>query len=131
MADEGVGRCERGGGECERGGGECERGVCAWSIIRNSFGYIAISIVLNYKASYCVIAEKWLKRNYNTSGILCGVECAIVERVEDREIGFFTIGQGCVGVAVRRFYIFTRLYLIDKKAQGFLLCHSRKVAKTE
>ena len=57
MADEGVGRCER-------GGGECERGVCAWSIIRNSFGYIAISIVLNRKAAYYVIAEKWLKRTY-------------------------------------------------------------------
>ena len=51
MADEGVGRCER-------GGGECERGVCAWSIIRNSFGYIAISIVLNRKTSFYVIAEK-------------------------------------------------------------------------
>ena len=49
------------------------------------------------------VAEKWLKHNYNTSGILCGVECAIVERAEDREIGFFTIGRGCVGMAVRRF----------------------------
>ena len=46
------------------GRGECERGVCAWSIIRNSFGYIAISIVSNRRASFCVVAEKWLKRNY-------------------------------------------------------------------
>ena len=37
------------------------------------------------QASLYLIAEKWLKHNYNTSGILCGVECAIVERVEDRE----------------------------------------------
>ena len=118
MADEGV-------------GGVCERGVCAWSIIRNSFGYIAISIVLNRKTSFYVIAEKWLKRNKSISGILCEGRSEIGERAEDREIGFFTIGQGCVGVAVRRFYIFTRLYLIDKKAQGFLLCYSRKVAKME
>ena len=56
------------GGVCERGGSECERGVCAWSIIRNSFGYIAISIVLNRKTSFYVIAEKWLKRNYIMNG---------------------------------------------------------------
>ena len=42
--------------------------VCAWSIIRNSFGYIAISIVLNRKTSFYVIAEKWLKRNYIMNG---------------------------------------------------------------
>ena len=42
-------------------------GVCAWSIIRNSSGYIAISIVSNRRASFCVIAEKWLKRNYYMS----------------------------------------------------------------
>lgn len=49
------------------------------------FRYVVIFVVLKRKASYCAIAEKWLKHNYNTSGILCGVECAIVERVEDRE----------------------------------------------
>ena len=38
------------------------------SIIRNSFGYIAISIVLNRKTSFYVIAEKWLKRNYIMNG---------------------------------------------------------------
>ena len=57
---------ERGGAYA--GGSECERGVCAWSIIRNSFGYVAISIVLNRKTSFYVIAEKWLKRNYIMSG---------------------------------------------------------------
>ena len=44
------------------------KGVCAWSIIRNSFGYIAISIELNRKTSFCVIAEKWLKRAYIMNG---------------------------------------------------------------
>ena len=53
----GVGRC-----------GVEARGVCAWSIIRNSFGYIAISIVLNRKTSFYVIAEKWLKRTYIMNG---------------------------------------------------------------
>ena len=62
MAGEGVGRCERGGGECEQG---------MWSIIRNSFGYIAISVELNRRASFCVVVEKWLKRNKSISGILC------------------------------------------------------------
>ena len=43
--------------------------IRAWrrkqAIIRNSFGYVAISIVLNRKAPYYyVVAEKWLKRNY-------------------------------------------------------------------
>ena len=37
------------------------------AIIRNSFGYIAISIVSNRRASFCVVAKKWLKRNYNMS----------------------------------------------------------------
>ena len=37
------------------------------------------------QTSLYLIAKIWLKHNYNTSGILCGVECAIVERVEDRE----------------------------------------------
>lgn len=64
---------------------------------------IVISIVLNCNASFCVVVEKWLKRNKSISGILCRIESEVVERAEDREIGFFTIGQGCVGVAVRRF----------------------------
>ena len=40
---------------------------------------------ISNSVSPCFIAEKWIKHNYNTSGILCGVECAIAERVEDRE----------------------------------------------
>ena len=42
-------------------------GCVLQSIIRNTFGYVAISIVLNRRASFCVIAEKWLKRNYYMS----------------------------------------------------------------
>ena len=42
-------------------------GCVLQSIIRNTFGYVAISIVLNRKTSFYVIAEKWLKRNYNMS----------------------------------------------------------------
>ena len=57
------------------------RGVCERSIIRNSFGYIAISIVLNRKASYYIIAEKWLKRNKSISGILCEGRSEIGESV--------------------------------------------------
>ena len=91
MADEGVGRCER-------GGGECERGVCAWSIIRNSFGYIAISIVLNRKTSFYVIAEKWLKRNKSISGILCEGRSEIGESV------CWVCGV-VLSTAVRRFFI--------------------------
>ena len=89
---------------------ECRRRVLrrgvrtsSWSIIRNSFGYIAISVDLNRSASFCVIVEKWLKRNKSISGILCEGRSEIGERAEDREIGFFTIGRGCVGMAVRRF----------------------------
>ena len=55
------------------------------------------------KAFHCVIVEKWLKRNKSISGILCEGRSEIGERAEDREIGFFTIGRGCVGMAVRRF----------------------------
>ena len=54
-----AGRKRYGGRGCRAlraGRGECERGVCAWSIIRNSFGYIAISVELNRRASFCVIA---------------------------------------------------------------------------
>ena len=82
--------------------------------------HIVISIVLNCNASFCGIAEKWLKRNKSISGILCRIESEIVERAEDREIGFFTIGQGCVGVAVRRFYMVTRLYSLNKKTRMLL-----------
>ena len=51
------------------GVGACASGVgCVLqSIIRNTFGYVAISIVLNRKTSFYVIAEKWLKRNYYMS----------------------------------------------------------------
>ena len=34
-------------------------------------------------------------------------------------------------MAVRRFYIFTRLYLINKQRECILICYSRKVAKKE
>ena len=34
------------------------------NIIHNAFALIFIVIVLKRKSSYCVIAEKWLKRNY-------------------------------------------------------------------
>ena len=97
----------------------------------DSFGYIAISIVSNRRASFCVVVEKWLKRNKLISGILCEGRSEIVERAEDREIGFFTIGQGCVGVAVRRFYMVTRLYPLNKQRKRLLICNSRKMAKTE
>ena len=60
-------------------------GCVLQSIIRNTFGYVAISIVLNRKTSFYVIAEKWLKRNKSISGILCRIESKIVERAEDRE----------------------------------------------
>ena len=78
-----------------------------------------------------MVVEKWLKRNKSISGILCRIESEIVERAEDREIGFFTIGQGCVGVAVRRFYMVTRLYSLNKQRKRLLICNSQKVAKTE
>ena len=42
-------------------------GCVLQSIVRNTFGYVAISIVLNRKTSFYVIAEKWLKRNYYMS----------------------------------------------------------------
>ena len=73
------------------------------AIMRNFFGYAVISIGSKRNVFPCVIAEKWLKRNKSISGILCRIESEVVERADDREIGFFTIGQGCVGVAVRRF----------------------------
>ena len=43
-------------------------GCVLQSIIRNTFGYVAISIVSNRKTSFYVIAEKWLKRTYIMNG---------------------------------------------------------------
>ena len=48
--------------------GRTRAGGSAWSIIRNSFGYVVIFIVLNRKTSFYVIAEKWLKRTYIMNG---------------------------------------------------------------
>ena len=50
-------------GVVESGIAAGRKDVCARSIIRNSFGYIAISIVLNRKTSFYAIAEKWLKHS--------------------------------------------------------------------
>ena len=60
-----------GGSVWSAGVGACASGVgCVLqSIIRNTFGYVAISIVLNRRASFCGVAEKWLKRNKSISGI--------------------------------------------------------------
>ena len=128
-----VGGAYAGGSVLSAGVGACASGVgCVLqSIIRNTFGYIAISVELNRRASFCGVAEKWLKRNKSISGILCEGRSEIGERAEDREIGFFTIGQGCVGVAVRRFYMVTRLYPLNKQRKRLLICYSRKMAKTE
>ena len=64
-----VGGAYAGGSVLSAGVGACASGVgCVLqSIIRNTFGYVAISIVLNRKTSFYVIAEKWLKRNYYMS----------------------------------------------------------------
>ena len=71
MAGEGVGAYAGGAGSVwsagvgayESGGGRVLQ-----SIIRNPSDYIAISIVLNRKASYYVIAKKWLKQTYIMNG---------------------------------------------------------------
>ena len=51
------------------------------NIIHNAFALVFIVIVLKRKASYCVIAEKWLKRNKSISGILCESRSEIGESV--------------------------------------------------
>ena len=88
--------------------GVAARGVCAWSeavwrerelermrtgaiyrrrhIIRNAFAHNVIVIAVERKASYCVIAEKWLKRNYTMNGRdKQGEDGGVKERLKVRE----------------------------------------------
>ena len=60
--------------------------------------HIVISIVLNCNASFCVVVEKWLKRNKSISGILCEGRSEIGESV------CWVCGV-VLSTAVRRFFI--------------------------
>ena len=60
--------------------------------------HIVIFVVLKRKASYYVIAEKWLKRNKSISGILCEGRSEIGESV------CWVCGV-VLSTAVRRFFI--------------------------
>ena len=95
-----VGGAYAGGSVLSAGIGACASGVgCVLqSIIRNTFGYVAISIVLNRKTSFYVIAEKWLKRSKSISGILCEGRSEIGESV------CWVCGV-VLNTAVRRFFI--------------------------
>ena len=62
-------------------------GCVLQSIVRNTFGYVAISIVLNRKTSFYVIAEKWLKRNYTMKGRDWEGERRGGKRVRKRDVG--------------------------------------------
>ena len=62
-------------------------GCVLQSIIRNTFGYVAISIVLNRKTSFYDIADKWLKRNYTMKGRDWEGERRGSKRVRKRDVG--------------------------------------------
>ena len=84
-----VGGAYAGGSVWSAGVGACASGIgCVLqSIIRNTFGYIAISIVSNRKTSFYVIAEKWLKRNYTMKGRDWEGERRGGKRVRKRDVG--------------------------------------------
>ena len=95
MADEGVGAYESGSGMAGEGAVWRERELDRMRtraiyrrrhIIRNAFVHNFIVIAVVRKAFHCVIAEKWLKRNYTMNGRdKQGEDGGVKERLKVRE----------------------------------------------
>ena len=104
-------------------------GCVLQSIIRNTFGYVAISIVLNRKTSFYDIADKWLKRNYTMKGRDWEGERRGSKRVRKRDVG--RVCRGSIDEPVAGQMRAGRARVASDYAELFRLCSYLCRVKTQ